>query len=173
MSIAGAPQRLQCNEPPKESPVLVAQICTRHVVTCPPEASALEMARLMRERHVGDVVVVERRGDGKAVPVGIVTDRDLAVEVLAQGLDPQLPTARDLMGREIVTVTGSEPVHDALLQMRTRGIRRLPVVDALGALVGVVTADDALRFLAESLTEVARIAAQQVHREERSLARAA
>jgi len=144
----------------------VAQICSHRVVTCPPDTSALEMARLMRERHVGDVVVVDVR-DGRPVPVGIVTDRDLVVEVMAKAVDPQLPTARDLAGTELLTVMSSESVHDALLQMRTRGIRRLPVVDAQGALVGMLTADDATRFLAEALTEVARIAPKQVLREVR------
>jgi len=151
----------------EESIMHVARICTHGVVTCSPDATALEMARLMRERHVGDVVVVDNQ-EGRIVPMGIVTDRDLVVEVMAHGVDPDMLKARDLMGRDLVTIGTTDSIDDALLQMRTRGIRRLPVVDAHGALAGVLTADDATRFLADALTEVARIPPQQVHREQRN-----
>jgi CBS domain-containing protein len=150
----------------------VSQICTHDVVTCSPDASALEMARLMREQHVGDVVVVDTQ-EGRTLPVGIVTDRDLITEVMAHGLDPEMPKAHDLMRDDLVTVATTDSIYDALLYMRTRGIRRLPVVDSHGVLAGMLTADDATRFLADALTEIARIPPQQVHREQRNFVPAA
>jgi CBS domain-containing protein len=142
----------------------VGEICTRSVVTCSPGTSALELAQLMRERHVGDLVVVEMQ-EGRPVPVGIVTDRDLVVEVMARGVDADMVCARDLIVARLVTVDESELAHDAVWHMRGKGIRRLPVVDAHGALTGILTADDLSRALAQALAELSGVAAGQLRRE--------
>ena len=143
----------------------ISQICTRDVVTCRRRTSGAEIARLMRTHHVGDVIVVEG-DDGHLVPVGIVTDRDLVVLVVAAGVDPDRVTASDIMSERPATALGSEVVYDAVWHMRGKGIRRLPVVDASGALMGVVTADDVTRFLASELNAVAQIASRQIRREQ-------
>lgn len=142
----------------------IKEICTKQVLTCARGATAVELAQLMRKFHVGDLVVVERR-DGKPIPVGIVTDRDLVVEVLAVGIGPADVTAGDLMHGELVTVSDGESVYDAIWHMRSRGVRRLPVVDAKGALVGILSADDVARFVAAEVAELANISPQQVARE--------
>jgi len=134
-------------------------------VTCGRETSVLELAQLMRDRHVGDVIVVDEH-DGQMTPVGVVTDRDLVVEILAKGANPDLLRAGDLIANEIVTAFESELVYDAIWHMRGKGIRRLPVIDSHNHLLGVLTADDVTAFLAEELTEVARIAHRQIKREE-------
>lgn len=143
----------------------IGEICTRPVVTCPRGTSALELARLMRERHVGAVVVVDEL-DGRSTPVGVVTDRDLVIEVMACGVDPELLLAGDLIVAEPATAVETELVFDAIWHMRRKGIRRLPVVDANSRLVGIVTTDDVTRFLAEQLTAVTCIVPSQVRREE-------
>ena len=142
----------------------ISQICTHAVVSCRRGASAAEVARLMREQHVGDVIVVDSV-DGQTLPVGIVTDRDLVVQVLAAGVDPELITASDLMSEQPTTALGSEGIYDAVWHMRGKGIRRLPIVDARGALVGVLTADDVTRFLASELNAVAQISTRQIRNE--------
>lgn len=121
----------------------------------------------MRDHHVGDVIVVDEL-EGQVTPVGVVTDRNLLVEVMAKGVNPDLLRADDLIANEIVTVFESEAVYDAIWHMRGKGIRRLPVVDAHNHLRGVLTADDVTKFLAEELMEVARIAPRQIKREEAS-----
>lgn len=146
----------------------IGEICTRDVVYCERVTTVIEMADLMRRYHVGDLIVAERR-DGKLVPVGIVTDRDLVVEVLAQGIDPGALTASDLMGKELTTADESEAIYDAIERMRTRGVRRLPVIDDQGCLTGVLTADDVTEFLAEELNAVARIGPRQVALEKAAL----
>ncbi len=143
----------------------IGEICTRSVVTCRRDASAPEIAQLMRDRHVGDVIVVDEH-EGQLTPVGIVTDRDLVVQVMAMGLDPDLLRAGELIVDDLVTAVESEGVYDAIWHMRNKGLRRLPVVDAHNHLRGVLTADDVTAFLAEELTEVARIAPRQIKREE-------
>ncbi|HXW64324.1 MAG TPA: CBS domain-containing protein [Burkholderiaceae bacterium] len=139
----------------------ISEICRREVVTCTPKTSASEVARMMRDRHVGDVIVVDTQAS-RSVPVGIVTDRDLVVHVVAAGVEPDTVTAADLMMGDIVTASESEYVYDAIWHMRSKGVRRLPIVDDRKALVGVLTMDDVTRFLAEELGEVARISPHQV-----------
>ena len=134
----------------------VGQICTRSLVTCSGQTPAVELARKMRDQHVADVLVIEDRA-GRLSPVGLVTDRDLVVEVMARGTDPNQVRAADLMCADLETVLDTELVYDAIWHMRKRRILRLPVVDAHGALVGVLTADDVAEFLASELTEVARL----------------
>lgn len=137
----------------------IGEICTREVVTCGPAASAAELAVLMREQHVGDVIVIESVA-GEQVPVGIVTDRDLVVKVLARRVDADSVTARDIMS-EVSTVLESEVVYDAIWTMRRKGVRRLPVVDGRNALFGLLSVDDLTQFLAEELTDLARVSPKQ------------
>lgn len=146
----------------------IGELCTREAVYCLPDTSVAEVARLMRNEHVGDVIVCERR-DAKLIPVGVVTDRDLVVEVLAAGVPPHELVARDLATSAPVVAGESDEVHETIARMRTRGVRRLPVVDAAGFLVGVLSADDLAELLAEELTEVARIVPTQVRRERQAL----
>ena len=138
----------------------IGEICTREVVFCEPETSVAEIARLMRNHHVGDLIVAEK-GRAGLEPIGLVTDRDLVVKVLAEGVAPATLMAADLMTRRVITAAESTDVHDAIAQMRSEGIRRLPVVDGSGALIGVVSADDVTELLAEELTDLARIPPRQ------------
>lgn len=146
----------------------IGEICTREVVYCGPRDSVLEVAQLMRNHHVGDLIVAERR-DGLLRPLGVVTDRDLVVKVLAEGVAPETLTAGDLMMRELVSAQEYELLHEAIARMRAHGVRRLPVIDAAGSLVGVLTADDVVEFLAEELSGVARIFPRQSELERAAL----
>jgi CBS domain-containing protein len=122
-------------------------------------------ARLMRHHHVGTLVVVEEMNGGRRVPVGIVTDRDAVVEVMATGLDPNTITVGDIMEQELVTARESEGVLETMQIMRYKGVRRLPIVDKDGQLVGIVSFDDLLEILAEQLGELAKIVAREQSRE--------
>jgi CBS domain-containing protein len=138
----------------------IGEICTREVVFCEPDASVAEVARLMRNHHVGDLIVAEKGRVGLE-PVGLVTDRDLVVKVLAEGVAAETLKAADLMTRRVVTALEATDVHEAIERMRNEGVRRLPVVDASGALVGVLSVDDVSELLAEELTALARIPLRQ------------
>jgi CBS domain-containing protein len=131
----------------------ISEICTRDVVTCARSAGVQGLAQLMRDRHVGDVVVVDR-GELGAVPVGIVTDRDIVVEAVAASLDPRTLTAGEIMTRELVTTAEDDDTSWSLKVMRDRGVRRLPVLDAGGEVVGIVALDDLLEFAAGALSDV-------------------
>ena len=124
----------------------------------------VEAAQLMRKHHVGDLVVVEER-KGRKHPVGIVTDRDIVVEVVAAGVNPDALKVGDIMGPEVATVRESEGLFEALRFMRGKGVRRMPVVDREGGLVGILTLDDLLSLLAEEMTELAKLVSHERQRE--------
>ena len=147
-----------------EANVTIGVLCNREVVVTSPDTSAGEAAELMRLQHVGDLVVVEERG-GEAYPVGIVTDRDLVVEVMAQKVDPNAVTVKELMTRNLETVRDTTDFWDALSHMRACGVRRIPVVNARGGLEGIFTFDDALEFVAEGLVDLVKLVGRQIDQE--------
>jgi CBS domain-containing protein len=116
--------------------------------------AASEAARLMLEHHVGSLIVVEERGSGK-IPVGILTDRDIVVAVVARDLDARTIPVSEVMSTDVVSVRDEDHVKDALKLMRRRGVRRAPVVTRSGMLVGIVTLDDLLRTLVGQLNDLA------------------
>jgi CBS domain-containing protein len=142
------------------------KFCNREVVFVEKSAAIPEVARLMREYHVGDLVVVEERA-GKRVPVGIVTDRDVVIEVLAEGVDMQGVTVGDVMSFELVTAREHDDLFDTIKAMRAKAVRRVPVVDASGALVGILSVDDLLEIFAEHLADLAALVRREQKREQR------
>jgi CBS domain-containing protein len=143
----------------------IASICNRSVAFTTRETTVAAAARLMRHGHVGSLVVVDRMNGGKRMPIGIVTDRDIVVEVIATGLDPAVITVGDIMAQEIVVGRESDSVLETLEIMRFKGVRRLPTVGPDGQLIGIVTVDDLLEVLAEELSELAKIVAHEQSRE--------
>jgi CBS domain-containing protein len=142
----------------------IGEICTREVVHCGRKTTALELAQIMRSSHVGDVIVADEP-DGERIPVGIVTDRDLVVEVMAKEADPALVTAGDLLGRELVTAGEANSVYEVAELMRARGVRRIPVVNDQGALIGIVTLDDLLKVIGEELSLLGRVFSREQFQE--------
>ena len=141
--------------------MLVADICTKDVVTAPRGEPLLDAARKMRERHVGAIIITQER-EGMMVPVGVITDRDVVVEAVVPLLDKiQTLTVDDLLTRDIVTVNAGVNVDRALEIMSDAGVRRAPVVDQRGALVGIVTVDDLVETLAARLIGVVGVIRKQ------------
>jgi CBS domain-containing protein len=142
----------------------IAEICTREVVVATRDITVRNAARLMREYHVGCVVLVEEQG-GKRKPCGILTDRDVVVAVTALGLDPEVIRAGDVAAKELLELRETAGVAETVAVMRMKGVRRLPVVDNDGALIGIIAADDLLGLLAEELQGLATMVARE-HRKE-------
>jgi CBS domain-containing protein len=143
----------------------VNDICERDVIVATEEATVTTAAQLMRKHHVGCIVIVERKDVGLGVPKGIVTDRDLIVEVMAPELDPAVMTVGDIMTRELVTIRADADVNDAMRYMRAKGLRRLPVVTDDGYLIGLVAFDDLLEFVNEELSDLTRTVGHEQARE--------
>lgn len=142
----------------------IGTICNRNTVFTTRNSSIVDAAQLMRDHHVGDLVVVDEQA-GRRVPVGIVTDRDLVIEILARQVEPESVTIGDVMSGELVTARESDGLFDTLQRMRTKGVRRVPVVDAGGALAGIVAVDDFLDLLAEEISALARLVSREQARE--------
>lgn len=135
----------------------VGEICNQEVITVGADDSAQDVAALMRKEHVGDVVVVE---DGRK-PVGIVTDRDLVLEVMVPGLDPADLSAREIASGPLITVQARDDLFTAMEIMETKAVRRLPVVQDDGSLVGLLTVDDVWELLAGLQTQLAGVVNRQ------------
>ena len=135
----------------------IGDFCRRDVISAPRETTALEAARIMRHHHVGDVIVVDESA-GIRKPVGVVTDRDLIVEVMAAGVDPTAVKLGDLVLRPAITVEHTAGYAETVRLMAVNGVRRMPVVGPGGALVGIITMDDMLRQLTSPLAALADLA---------------
>jgi CBS domain-containing protein len=129
------------------------EICNRLVVVAYNDMSLPAAAKLMRDHHVGSLVVVVDRSSER-VPIGILTDRDLTVSVLAKELDPRTLTVGDVIGKGLHTVREQDSVTDTLRLMRERGVRRVPVLTSSGALAGIITIDDILDIIAQQLADL-------------------
>jgi CBS domain-containing protein len=134
----------------------IGAVCCDSVVVASRDTSVVVAAQLMRRYHVGAVVVVDVR-NAVQVPVGVVTDRDIVVGVVAMNLKPSDLTVADIMTEGLATIPEESDVYDAIRKMRQGCVRRMPVVDAQGALTGIVSLDDLLPLAAQELADLARL----------------
>lgn len=138
--------------------------CTRIVSIAFPTLAVDEAARVLQEQNVGCLVVVEEDSPDERRVVGMLTDRDIAVGVVAAQRDATLLRVGDLMSRSVVTVREEDSVLDILAVMRQRAVRRAPVVGARDRLIGIVSIDDVLELVAEEMQALAKaIGASQRH----------
>ena len=138
----------------------VGKVCNHEAIFTPTDSSLADVAGLMRKYHVGTVIIVEKR-NGRTLPVGIVTDRDLAVKVLAEGIDADTVSLPDLMSRNPLIVAEDDDLNSVLNAMRDRGVRRVPVVDGDGDLTGVLSVDDLLWELSRTLDNIVSLVVRQ------------
>lgn len=143
-----------------------ADICQRQVITTTRDTSLPDAARLMRQHHVGCLVVIEHV-NGQSRPVGVLTDRDLVIEVIAREVPIHTVTVGDIMTFALLKVAESDSVLDVAQRMRHRGVRRVPVVtDTTGELLGIIALDDILRLLSEELSLLSAICARESEQEQ-------
>lgn len=142
----------------------IGDVCIREVLVATPETTITEAARLMRQHHVGDLVVVGSK-NGNPIPTGIVTDRDIVLSVVATHLDPSIFTLGDMVTDNLITVREDLGVFECIQKMRTKGVRRMPVVDAQGRLVGIISVDDLIQLLGQELSELGRLISREQAKE--------
>jgi len=145
----------------------VGDICSRNVSWVSRGVRVLDAARRMRSEHVGDLVVIDER-DGHPTPIGVFTDRDVVVGILAE--DGEFISALqvgDVIRDDspVVTATEDEDLTAVLKRMRSFSVRRVPVVDEKGTLVGILSIDDAIAALSDEIAEVAALVSHQAQRE--------
>lgn len=143
----------------------VGEICTRNVVVAPKTEMIVDAAKRMRTSHVGNLVVCETRG-GRPFPIGIVTDRDIVISVVAGDPDHiNYLLVSDVMSDDLVTAREHDSIEAALKKMEDHGVRRLPITDTDGALVGILTLDDVLQYLTAQQSELVALVAREQRRE--------
>jgi CBS domain-containing protein len=149
--------------------VQLSEVCVLDVVFCSRKTTILEAARMMRQHHAGDLIVVDD-ADEERTPAGIITDRDIVVEVLGRELDPAITAVEQVMVKlsHLVVARDTEDLGEAAERMRAHGVRRLPVVNHAGILVGVVTLDDLLLQLARNANVLAEIVTREQAHEQRA-----
>jgi CBS domain-containing protein len=142
----------------------IGDVCVRDVVVAERTMTIQEAARLMRQHHVGNLVVIDAP-NGHRSPTGIVTDRDIVISVVATKLDPAVFTLGDLVMQDLVTAPEDQGIFETIQQMRAHGIRRMPIVNEQDDLVGIVSVDDLVQLLAEELSELGKLISREQARE--------
>ncbi len=157
-------RRLQMRKPAWVIAMNIGKLCTQTVIFVDRAESARQAAGLMRQYHVGDLIVIDASNPVR-VPVGIVTDRDITTKVTALGVDPESITAGDIMSKNLVTAREADDEVDTARRMRNASIRRIPVVGEDGALVGILARDDLFDHIHEELAHLSEIPSRQRFRE--------
>lgn len=132
----------------------VCECCKRAVIAISDSADTIDAAKLMRQQHVG-FLVVYKEGDELRKPIGVLTDRDLVLAVMARDVGAHTVTVQDVMTRKPLVASETDELSDVLQAMRMGGIRRVPVVDVRGALVGIVAVDDAIAIVTGLMCDIA------------------
>jgi CBS domain-containing protein len=130
-------------------------VCKRGVITVAPTDDLIAAAHVMREKHVGFLIVSEGFPGRSRRVVGVLTDRDIVVAVLAQEVDARALKVGDVMTRDPLLIEEGQSIEAVLRHMREAGVRRVPVVDRSGGLTGVLSIDDVLEMIAEQLINIA------------------
>jgi len=131
----------------------IGAICTRKVITVDREIDIPVAARVMRDNHIGYLVVTDSRSEG-STPIGVITDRDIVVKVLAKDVDPHTLTVGDVMTPEPLTAADDDGISETLRRMRRLGVRRVPVVGVSGKVSGVLSIDDVVDHLVGQLSNI-------------------
>lgn len=143
----------------------VGEFCNREVVIADRTTSLVEIAQLMRQHHVGCVVIAESQAENN-VPLGVITDRDIVLEIVAPRLDLEAVAAGDVMSSDLLLAREVDGLWETLKRMRSRGVRRVPVVNDERVLVGILAADDILEILANEFNELVILMNRERRKEE-------
>ena len=142
----------------------VGEYCNRDVIIVYKTDSIQETIGLMRSEHVGSVVVVENTHD-IVVPIGMLTDRDIVIEILAENIALESVSVGDVMSLDLVVVNESIDLMDAVKVMRIKGVKRIPIVNDDGGLVGILSVDDVLDLLAEQMADLSKLISVEQNQE--------
>jgi CBS domain-containing protein len=138
----------------------IRDICETVVVTTPKDTSVYEAAQLMKKQNVGNVVVVDKQNSSK--PVGIITDRDVVMKIVADDGDAKKVTVGDAMTENLLVLKSNQGLNEALNMMGAKGVRRAPIVDENNSIVGIATVDDLLILIAKEVNKLAYLISKQV-----------
>lgn len=142
----------------------IKSVCKTEVATIDKSATLKAVSEMMQKHHVGSLIVTEGF-NGKKIPTGIITDRDIAL-ALGSTPKPQDIRVEQIMQSQPISVKANEGIFETIVKMRKHGIKRLPVVTEDGSLYGVISADDLLTLMGEEINNLAKIPETQVSHEQ-------
>jgi CBS domain-containing protein len=144
----------------------IRNILQKEPVIATAEDSVMECAQLMREHHVGDVIVVEETDDGTRRPIGIATDRDIVVSLVAEGGEGFRKTSiKSVMSGPLIVAELEDDIDEVVQNMKTNGIRRVPVVDTQNNIAGLVSFDDLVGHYSDRFAELEALVQQEIQHE--------
>ena len=136
--------------------LFVGEYCNRNVLIVGRGDSVIKAAKLMRQHHVGELLVVELR-NGERSPIGILTDRDIVIDVIAEEANLNAISVEDIMSYKIITANENDDLMSTIKRMRNNGMRRIPVVNSAGGLIGVLSINDIMDVITEQLIDIDQI----------------
>jgi CBS domain-containing protein len=136
----------------------IGKIANRKVVTLSIDKTILDVAKLMKESNVGDVIIV----NDESQPVGIITDRDIAIKIVADEIPPNQMFASDVMSSDLLVLREYQAIQEAFDMMCAKGVRRAPIVDELNKLTGIVSSDDLVLLVADEIESYGKLIRKQV-----------
>ena len=140
----------------------IAEICQKKIAVLDRRETVAQAAKVMRERHVGDVIVTDSVNDS---PIGILTDRDIVVGLIAMGIPPDSVSVGDVMTPSLVTIREDQGVYEAIQVMERYGVKRLPVMDKSDQLIGIVSSNDLMELLGREMIALSKLNERQKNRE--------
>lgn len=141
----------------------IKKLCTQGVITIRKEATLKAVSELMLKNHIGSIVVVETI-NGKQIPAGIVTDRDIALTIGTMEKPGEIRIEQIMQSHPIV-IKESDGLYETIVKMHKHGVKRLPVINGDGALCGIITADDILALMGEEISQLTKIRESQIKNE--------
>lgn len=142
----------------------IEEYSTKHVITALESQTVFDTTKQMRDKNVGSVVVL----DSEKRPIGMVTDRDIAVKIVAEGKDPKSTLLKAFMSQDMVVLSQEKGVFETTKIMSEKGFRRIPIVDSEGKLAGIVSSDDLIMVFGEEMVNIANAVAYETSHPERS-----
>lgn len=136
----------------------IGRIGKRAVITAAIDMTIIEVALLMKKHNIGDVIIVEDENE----PVGIITDRDIAIHIVADEIDPREMTASDIMEEDLLVLKEHQSIQEALDMMCAKGVRRAPIVNKANSLIGIVSSDDLALLIADEMESYGKLIRKQL-----------
>ncbi len=136
----------------------IGEIGKKKVITAQIDMPVLEVAKLMKIHNIGDVIVVDDRNK----PLGIITDRDITIKIVAEEVSPNILSASDVMSFDLLLLKEYQSSQEALAMMCAKGVRRAPIVNDANILVGVISIDDLALFMSEQMENYGKLIRKQL-----------
>lgn len=138
----------------------IGKFCKHEIVTAAKNTSVFKATQLMKMHNIGNIVVVDESNGG--IPIGIFTDRDVAIRIVADEIDPRVLTIGDAMSQDLLILKDHQDIQEAVDMMCAKGVRRAPIINQQGKIIGIATVDDLILLLADELGGLAKLIRKQI-----------